>query len=151
VRSILAAAAVVLLWIGFGGLFSYISLVNHHALNTRTIDLGYYDNIFYQSSHGHPLACSFIKAGYHGSAHFDPLLVVLSPLYLLYPRAETILVLQAVWLGSGVVPVYLLARDKTESRVAGLVVAAMYAAYPALHGANMYEFHSLTLLSPLVL
>src|SRR6185369_11587242 len=45
-----AAAAVTALWAGYGGLFSYFALVNHRALNTRTIDLGYYDNIFFQSS-----------------------------------------------------------------------------------------------------
>jgi uncharacterized protein (TIRG00374 family) len=146
-----ATVAVAALWAAYGTFFSWLSIVNHHALNTRTTDLGYYDNIFFQSIHGHPLACSFIKAGYHGSAHFDPLLVLLSPIYLAYPRAELLLGLQAVWLGAGVVPAYLLARTKLGSRLAGVVVAAMYAMYPALHGANMYEFHSLTLLSPIVL
>lgn len=146
-----AAAAVTVLWAGYGGLFSYFALVNHRALNTRTIDLGYYDNIFWQSIHGKPLACSFIKAGYHGSAHFDPLLVLLSPLYLIYPRAEFLLVLQSVWLGAGVVPVYLIARHRLGTRPAAVALAAMYALYPALHGANMYDFHSLTLLTPIVL
>ena len=146
-----AGLAVAGLWAAYGAFFSWLSILNHHALNTRTIDLGYYDNIFYQSIHGHPLACSFIKAGYHGSAHFDPLLVLLSPIYLAYPRAELLLGLQAVWLGAGVVPAYLLARAKLGSRLAGVVIAAMYAMYPALHGANMYDFHSLTLLSPILL
>jgi uncharacterized membrane protein len=148
---VVATLAVAALWAAYGAFFSWLSVANHHALNTRTIDLGYYDNIFYQSIHGHPLACSFIKAGYHGSAHFDPILVVLSPLYLFYPRAELLLVLQAVWLGAGVVPVYLIARERLSSRIAAVALAAMYAVYPALHGANMYEFHSLTLVAPVVL
>src|SRR5439155_12102520 len=113
--------------------------------------LGFYDNIFYQSIHGHPLGCSFVKTGYHGSSHFDPILVLLSPLYLVWPRAELLLVLQSVWLGSGVVPVYLLARAQRASRAAAIALATMYAVYPALHGANAYEFHSLTLAVPLVL
>lgn len=139
------------LWAAYGLFFSWLSITNHHALNTRTTDLGYYDNIFWNSAHGHPLACSFIKAGYHGSAHFDPLLVVLSPLYLLYQHAEFLLVLQSVWLGAGVVPLYLLAHHKLGRRLPAMAIAAMYAMYPALQGANMYEFHSLTLLGPLVL
>ncbi|KYF50301.1 hypothetical protein BE04_05215, partial [Sorangium cellulosum] len=125
-------------------------ITNHHALHTRTPDLGYYDNIFYQSIHGRPLGCSWLRAGYHGSAHFDPILVLLSPLYLIYPRAELLLVLQSVWLGAGVIPVYLLALDKLEHRGKALLLAAVWALYPALHGANMYEFHSLALISPLV-
>lgn len=143
--------AVFLLWVGYGYFFSRLSITNHHALNTRTTDLGYYDNIFYQSIHGRPLGCSFVKAGYHGSAHFDPILVLLSPLYLLYPRTELLLSLQSVWLGAGVIPVYLIACEKLRSRPAAVLLGVMYLAYPALHGANMYEFHSLSLITPLVL
>lgn len=146
-----AALALAGLWAGYGAFFSWLSIMNHHALNTRTTDLGYYDNIFYNSIHGKFLGCSFIRAGYHGSAHFDPLLVVISPLYLLYPQAEMLLTLQSVWLGAGVVPLYLLAHHKLGRRLPALAIAAAYVLYPALHGANMYEFHSLTLLSPLVI
>ncbi|WP_437620935.1 DUF2079 domain-containing protein [Sorangium sp. So ce1151] len=146
----LAPLALAALWAGYGVFFSRLAITNHHALHTRTPDLGYYDNIFYQSIHGRPLGCSWLRAGYHGSAHFDPILVLLSPLYLIYPRAEFLLVLQSVWLGAGVVPVYLLARDKLEHRGKALLLAAVWALYPALHGANMYEFHSLALISPLV-
>lgn len=139
------------LWAGYALFFSRLSIVNHHALNTRTVSLGYYDNIFYHSAHGDPLGCSFMKAGYHGSAHFDPILVAFAPLYLLHPRAELLLVLQSVWLGAGVVPVYLLARERRASRAAAATLAALYALYPAVHGANLYEFHSLTLAVPLTL
>ena len=45
------------------------------------------------------------------------------------------------------VPAYLIARTKLDSRLAGLVMAVAYALYPAMQGANMYEFHSLTLLA----
>ncbi|MBM4360402.1 MAG: DUF2079 domain-containing protein [Deltaproteobacteria bacterium] len=143
--------ALVGLWAAYGYALSRLAVTNHHALNTRTIDLGYYDNVFYNSVHGRPLGCSFVKGGNHASAHFDPILVLLSPLYLLYPRAEFLLVLQSVWLGMGVVPAYLIGRTVLERRSAGFVMALAYALYPALHGANLYEFHSLTLTAPLVL
>jgi len=148
---IFSALWVIALWAGYGYVFSRFAIANHHALNTRTTDLGYYDNIFYQSSHGHPLGCSFVKTGSHISAHFDPILIFLSPIYFIHGRAESLLVLQSVWLGSGVLPAYLLGRRLLDSRPMGLVLATMYAVYPALHGANMYEFHSLTLIAPLVL
>jgi uncharacterized membrane protein len=142
---LLAWLAVFGLWAAYAWFFTDLSITNHHALVTRTTDLGYYDNIFWQSIHGRPLGCSFIKAGYHGSAHFDPILVVLSPLYLLYPRAELLLGLQSVWCGAGVVPAYLIGRRQLGSRWAGVALALCYALHPAVHGANMYEFHSLTL------
>lgn len=132
---------------GYAWFFSRASITNHHAFNTRTTDLGYYDNIFYQSAHGRPLACTFIRAGYHGSAHFDPILVLLAPIYSLAPRAETLLVMQSVWLACGALPVYLLGQQALRSKLAGIVLTAAYVLYPAMHGANMYEFHSLTLLA----
>jgi uncharacterized membrane protein len=143
--------AVLGLWLGYGLLFSKLAITNHHSLNTRTTDLGYYDNIFFQSIHGKPLGCTFIKGEWHGTAHFDPILVLLSPLYLIKQQAETILTLQSFWLGAGVVPIYLLARVKKLGRLTSLALAACYVVYPALHGVNMYEFHSLALINPLVL
>lgn len=141
---------VLLIWAWYGWFFSNIAVTNHHALHTRTTDLGYYDNIFYQSAHGRPLQCSYLKGNTHTTAHFDPILVVLAPLYLLHPRAEFLLVLQTVWLGAGAVPVYLLARARLGSSLVGVALAGVWALYPALHGANMYEFHSLTLVAPVV-
>lgn len=140
-----AFVGVLALWTAYGWFFTRLSITNHHALVTRVIDLGYYDNIFWQSIHGKPLGCTFLKGEYHGSAHFDPILVLLSPLYLLYPRSEFILGLQSVWVGSGVLAVYGLARQHLESPWQALLIAATYALHPAIHGTNMYEFHSLTL------
>ncbi|MBK8259475.1 MAG: DUF2079 domain-containing protein [Polyangiaceae bacterium] len=147
----LAAVWVGLLWLGHAGLFSYFAIVQHFSLSTRTIDLGYYDNIFYQSIHGRWLDCSFLKTGNHASAHFDPILVLLSPLYLIYPRAELLLVLQSVWIGSGIIPVYLIAQRRLGSRWQAGILGLCYLLHPALQGANLYEFHSLSLLAPLFL
>jgi uncharacterized membrane protein len=151
IRGLLAAVVVLSLASGYAWMFSRLSIVNHHALNTRTIDLGYYDNIFYQSIHGRPLGCTFLKGETHLSAHFDPLLVLLSPIYLLRPRAELILALQSVWVALGTIPLYLVARRRLQSRPAALAIVFAYTLYPALHGANLYEFHSLTLITPLVI
>jgi uncharacterized membrane protein len=141
-------------WVIVGGLFaayslwfSHLAINNHHALQTRLLDLAIYDNIFYHSSHGNFLGSNFIPTGNHANAHFDAILVLLSPLYYIYPRAELILVLQAIWCGAGVVPAYLLGRHHLRSAWAGVTLAAAWALYPALHGANLYEFHSLTLLA----
>lgn len=141
----------VALWLGYGAFFSKLAITNHHGLNTSTFDLGIYDNIFYQSLQGTFLGCSFLPGNYHGAAHFDPILTLLSPLYLFYPQAESILVLQSLWLGAGVFPLFALARRRLGCPALALSVAAIWVLYPALHGANMYDFHSLTLLGPVIL
>jgi uncharacterized membrane protein len=135
------------LLVAYGTRFSRLAINNHHAFQTRLIDLGIYDNIFYHSSHGNFLGSNFIPTQNHSSAHFDAILVLLSPLYYIYPRAELILVLQAFWCAAGVIPTYLLGRYHLGTRWAGITMALAWALYPALHGANLYEFHSLTLLA----
>lgn len=145
-RDVLSLGIVFLVWAAYSYFFAKLAITNHHALNTRTVDLGLYDNLFFQSIHGRPLACTFLRSGTHATAHFDPILVILSPLYWLWPRTELLLTLQAVWCGAGAVAAYLLGRHQLGSRTWGIVWALVYALHPALHGANMYEFHSLTLL-----
>ncbi len=143
-----ATPAIVLgMFVAYGMFFTQLSITNHHAMVTRTMDLGVYDNIFYHSIHGRPLASSLMKTGSHVSGHFDPILVLLSPVYLLKSSAESLLALQSFWLAAGVFPAYLLGAERLRSRFAGVVMAAVYALHPAVHGANMYEFHSLTLLT----
>jgi len=151
----LARAAVALalaaLMSGFVAIFWRMTLVNYRALHPHTIDLGLYDNLLWHTAHGDWLGSSFLKGGHHNSAHFDPVLVAIAPLYALRPRADTLLVLQVVWASSALLPLYLLAREKLGSHVYGLGFAAMYAAHPAVHGATLYEFHSLTLVAPILI
>lgn len=145
-----APAAVLVVFAWFTWFFGQVALTNYRALGTRTIDLGLYDNLFWHTAHGDWLGSSYLKGGHHGSAHFDPILVLLSPLYRLRPAADTLLVLQVAWVGSTVVPVYLFARDELDSPRCGVAFAAMVAAHPAVQGAALYEFHSLTLATPLL-
>jgi len=143
-----AAAVLVGITIGYTAITIHLAIQNHLAMNTGRSDLGYYLSIFRKSSEGQPLGCSLCGGDSHLTGHFDPILVALSPLFLIYPWAETLLVLQAVWLASGSVPVYLLARERIGHRGAALAFAAAYLLYPALHGVNLFDFHSIALCIP---
>jgi uncharacterized membrane protein len=127
---------------------SYLSIIDHRNLNTANWDLGIYDNIFWNSAHGNFLGCSFCRLGKHYSAHFDPILWMLTPIYRLSPRAETLLILQSFWLALGGIPLFLYARRLLGHGWWACTVVAAYYFMPALHGANLYDFHSLVLLVP---
>ena len=142
---IIAAAA------GYATALSHFSILNLHNFVVPSYDLAIYDNLVWNTSHGRFLATSLIKGGTHMAAHFDPLLVALTPFYLLSPRAETLLIIQSVWLASGAIPLYLIASRVLRGAAAGVVVAGAYLLHPALHGINLYEFHSLALVVPLVI
>jgi uncharacterized membrane protein len=144
-----AAGALALVMAAYAVAVSRLTILNHLNMNTGRSDLGYYLSIFRQSSQGHLLGCSLCGGGSHLTGHFDPILVLLAPLFLLYPYAETLLVLQTLWLTSGALPVYLLARRHVRHRGAAVALAVVYLAYPALHGVNCFDFHSVALCIPL--
>ncbi len=132
------------------------SIMDHHNLLTNHLDLAIYDNIAWNMSellHGRGsfLGCSFCAEGTHASSHFDPILLLVGPLYALSPRAETILAFQSWWLALGVLPAHLLAARRLRLAWAGPLFAAVYALSPAVQGINMYDFHSLALAVPLIL
>jgi uncharacterized membrane protein len=132
----------------YAGYLSYMALLDHRNLGTHIYDLGIYDNIVWNTTYGDFLGCAYCKGGKHMSAHFDPVLWFLTPFYRLYPRAETLLVFQSVWLATGVIPLYLITKRRLANPWLGVLLALVYAFYPALHGANMFDFHSLTLVVP---
>jgi uncharacterized membrane protein len=129
---------------------SWFSILNHRFLNVPSFDLAIYDNLLWNTSHGRFLATSLMRGGTHMSAHFDPVLALLVPFYRLAPNAETLLVFQSVWLASGSIPLFLLSRRVLGSGWMALVIAGTYLLHPALHGINLYEFHSIALVVPLV-
>lgn len=140
-----------LLPVGYGILFSLKAITHHRGLGTRAFDLSIYDNILWHTSHGNLLGTSILRSGNHVSAHFDPLLILFAPFYRLYPHAEFLLVLQSFWLAAGAIPLFFLTRRVLGNAWAGLALVAVYLLYPAMHGANLYDFHSLTLAGPLII
>jgi len=137
--------------LGYTGYVSYLAVLDHHNLGTHIYDLGIYDNIVWNTTFDDFLGCAYCKLGKHVSAHFDPAVGLVTPFYRLFPRAETLLVFQTAWLSTGVFPLFLMAQRNLENpRLAALFCLA-YALYPALHGVNMFDFHSLTLVVPTVM
>lgn len=133
---------------GYIGLIGYYAVIDHHNLGTAIYDLGIYDNTAWNTAHGHFLDCTFIKGGNHVSAHFDPIMGLVALIYRIYMHAETLLILQTVWLASGAIPIYLLARKRLKNEWFGALIALVYLMAPGLHGINMFDFHSLALIVP---
>ena len=134
--------------LGYAALMTYYALIDHHNLGTAIYDLGIYDNLVWQTAHGFFLDCSLIKGGNHVSAHFDPIIALIALVYRLYMHAETLLVLQTLWLASGAIPVYLLAKRRLSNEWFAAILGLIYLLYPALHGVNMFDFHSLAFVVP---
>lgn len=146
--------AYLLLLIGGIGLFLVLALLNHRALGTG-YDLGIYDQVVWNLAHGRIFATTLVYETAGTYDHFEPILVLLAPLYWLWSDVRWLLIVQAVALGLGSLPIYLyayrrLAPVSAYSTQVALAFAVIYLAYPALHHANLNDFHEVALLPPIL-
>jgi uncharacterized membrane protein len=141
-REGLAAALLGLLVAAFAVYFSVFTIGNHHALRTSSFDLGIEENILWNAGHfGSPLRTTPLGPPYtHLGYHQTWISYLIGPLYLLWPRAEFLLVLQATVVALAAVPLFLLARRRLGAWW-GLLLAFLYLIYGPLHGSIMYDFH----------
>jgi uncharacterized membrane protein len=130
------------------------ALLNHRALGTG-YDLGIYDQVVWNMARGRPFATTLVYEtnGYYD--HFEPVLALISPLYWLWSDVRVLLVLQAIALAVGSLPIYLYARRRLgefgpDFALLALLPAAAYLAYPPLHSANLNDFHEVALLPALI-
>jgi len=152
-RSRLALGLVwLLIWLYVLG-FGTLSILKHEAFQTYAADLGNMDQPIWNTLHGRFLE-ETKNDGSQGprlTDHFEPMFALVSLSFLIYDDVKAILILQTVVIALGALPVFWLARDELESEAAGLVFAAVYLLFPALHAANMTEFHAVPLaVSPLL-
>jgi uncharacterized membrane protein len=147
----LAIATLVLLTVGWIALMIDLGLTRHWGLGSRIFDLGIFDNLMFNGLHGRWHVTTFQKSDTFTSGHFAPLLHVLTPIYSLSPKAETLIVIQAIWLAAAVVPIYVLTVDRLQRPWTAVVVCCAYLMHPSLHGVTLFDFHALILMTPLFL
>lgn len=133
---------VVGLSVSYGLYFASITTTSHYNFCTSAFDLGIEDNLVWGAAHGGPLFRSSPLGGgmMHGGFHQTYFAYVLAPFYLLHPRAETLLVIQAIFLGAAAIPLYLFAQRRI-GELPSVVICCLYVLYAPLHGANLYDFH----------
>jgi uncharacterized membrane protein len=145
--SALPFALVVIGVLGYAAVFSYFTIAFHRNVYSSSFDIGIFDNLMWNLVHGGP----FLKAspelgpsGSHFGVHANLLAYPLALIYALAPGVETLLVIQATFLGGAAVPLFLFARRHVGNWPACLL-ACCYLLYPPVHGTNLYEFHFLAL------
>ena len=85
------------------------------------------------------------------AAHFDPILAAFAPLWWIWPSPEMLLVVQAVLVSLGALPVFWLANKHLHSERAALGFALVYLLYPATQWLTLNEFHPVALATPFLL
>ena len=144
-RSDLGALALALF---YAVVFSVLSLLRHAAFETHTFDLGLHHQATWNTLHGR-----FFQYTLHATDSYDLpillgdhvnlILLLALPFYRLFEGAGTLLVLQAVVVGSAAFPLFRVAREVTGGAAAALLLVAVYLLNPALHAANLFDFHAI--------
>ncbi len=81
--------------------------------------------------------------------HFHPILVLLGPVYAVWPHAFALLVVQAVLIGISVVGIGRMA-GRVVGRWGAIVVAAAYGLSWGIQGAVAFQFHEIAFALPLL-
>jgi uncharacterized membrane protein len=146
----------VLLWtaiVAYAAGFGSLSILRHRAFNTARYDLGNMVQTIWNTAHGHFLQMTSgdgIQIS-RLAAHFDPILAAFAPLWWIWPSPEMLLVVQAIAIALGALPVFWLARKHIGSEQAGLGFALVYLLYPATEWLTLNEFHPVALACPFLL
>jgi uncharacterized membrane protein len=143
--------------------FIYLSIGRHNSLKSFQNDLGAYSQVTWNNLHGHffESSGSFTKLtlkpdgttleDYNFLAgHFSPILLFFVPFYALWADPKIFLIIQAIAVGIGALPIYWLAREKIKIKWGGLVFLLSFLFYPVVHNALLYDFHEVTFAVPIV-
>jgi uncharacterized membrane protein len=120
--------------------FASTLVAQHRAYNSNAFDLGFFDQIIWNTSHGRWFQTSFVEYTFLGQ-HMQPVLLLFAGLYRVYPSVEIPLVVQATVAAWAAVPLFIAARHLLASAMAALLVAGAYLIAPHLHGAVLFDFH----------
>lgn len=133
-----------LLAILFVLLFSLHSLSRHLNFNSHALDLGIHSQAIYLFSKNLLPFSSILHMPYLAD-HFGLIMFFFSPIYILFPSAATILVLQSILVALSSIFIYLIALDKTKNVLLTFLITLSYLASPSIASAINFDFHLATI------
>ncbi|MDD4705924.1 MAG: DUF2079 domain-containing protein [Bacilli bacterium] len=87
----------------------------------------------------------------HFAVHFSPILYLFLPFYLIFSNPVTLLIMQAIVIALGLIPIYKLCKHYKYNDKIIIALSIIYILMPALIGGNFYYFHENKILAVLLL
>lgn len=143
-------------------LCTLILTLHRHYTFYSSYDQGIFNQIFWNSIHGHLFQSSLSSqiSGnvaqqrelsqvfyYHLGQHFNPIFLLWMPLYAMFPSPATLAVLQVILVTAAGLVLYVLARHYLEPPVAAAIAVSFYCTNAVL-GPTLANFHDI---SPILL
>lgn len=121
-------------------IYSIRSLYRHLSFDSHAFDLGIHTQAIYLYSQG-LTPFSTLKQMIILSDHFGVILLLLSPIYKIFPSAATLLIFQALFVGLSSIPIYLIAKDKLKSELLSFLITLGYLTSTGVISAIHFDFH----------
>jgi uncharacterized membrane protein len=132
-------AGPVLLAATWAGVYVWRAFRAHAALQTNAFDLSLFDYTLWNTLHGRPGFVPFMHSIF--SHHFMPIIVLMSPLYAIWPSPEWVIVIQTTALAGAAVLFFALARRLGLGRPAALALMFVLLISRRSHSAAVSYFY----------
>lgn len=126
---------------------SSLAVLRYMSLHTFVFDMGTYDKKIWQISIAPLSRIPFVIS----MGHFQPILIFYALLYKVMDSPVIIQTLQAVAIISGVIPLYLTAKEQLHKPLLVFAVTVIYLLYPPVEFNAALDFHPDHLYAPLLL
>lgn len=120
--------------------FTRRSLDIHHALGTASYDSALYDQGVWLLSRFETPFVTLMGRNLFGD-HASFILILLVPLYWIWPAAGVLFFTQSAAIGAGAIPIFLYARTRLNSEWMAVTMGAAYLIHPAVGWTNLENFH----------
>lgn len=133
------------------------TVLRYETFKATAFDLGNLDQVLWNTVHGRLFQFTNQAADWYGppmrlAVHVEPIILPLSLLYVFGADPRILLVFQTLALAVGAWPVYVLTRRYIpEWPLLAPVMVTGYLLSPALLGVNIFDFHPISLATPLLL
>lgn len=124
-------------------IYSLITFVNHYNFRTYALDLGLYTNAIYDYAHLHFDTSEMFKEVPQNllGDHFDPILILISPLYYLFGTL-TLLIVQLIFIHIGAVGIYKLALQQLQQKRLAIMATIAFMGFFGVFSAVAFDAHS---------
>jgi len=122
----------------------------HDSYNTYAFDLGIFTQELKNTLQGQILYSPALGTSQF-AIHFSPILILLVPLYRLFPHAQMLLAVQSLLLAFGGYLIYVIAREYNYSHRASLILEGLYFVNPLVWGVALFDFHEVAFAIPALL
>ena len=123
------------------------------TLQTPSYDFGIFTQMFYNMRNFEGMVTT-LERGYalnHNAVHISPIFYLLLPFFWIFPRPETLQILQVIVVATGVIPLYLIGKEFQLPPMIRSVIAIIYIFSPALISSSFFDLHENCFLAPLIL